>query len=134
MTTGNSFQEVVKHWKRLCSSLQNDQLSCMEKCPLASNPVCGELYRATSKDIEKFEYTVMKWAEDHPEPVYPTWWEWLSENGIVPQKVDPDTAFKIFKEDGCCSGLVEQIPSEIAEKIGVLPKKMERWRGDFVNA
>jgi hypothetical protein len=61
-----------------------------------------------AKTIEGF---VMAWAANHPEPVYPTWVEWLRQMGVVPSEQ------KCFH-----SWLLDQIPAEVAQKLGLEPK------------
>ena len=49
----------------------------------------------------------MEWAEEHPEPVYPTWGTWLSE------KYDYDLREIMYTP----------ILADIAEKLGIEPKE-----------
>lgn len=105
------FQEVVREWQRMCKSFA-------ELCPVGSNPVCGELIEATQKDMEKFETAIMKWAAENPEPEYPTWAEWMIEQGLC----------------GADLGLItrkayEHIPADIAQKLGLKPRGTDK-RGD----
>ena len=67
------------------------------------------------RDVEK---QVSEWAEAHPEPVYPTWYAWLANMGIVPIELPPDQAIMVTD-----IGLLKKIPADLAEKLGVPPKE-----------
>jgi hypothetical protein len=71
---------------------------------------------------------VMLWASEHPEPVYPTWIEWLKKFGII--SFEPDfhsllsayptrtNSVKVYiNEEGG-----KPIPADIAQKLGLQPK------------
>ena len=108
------FQEVYKQWRRLCMSFEDkaakDYRPCAELCPVGCNPVCGELCESTQEDAERFEAAVMAWAAEHP-VVYPTWVEWFRQIGVVP-----------FEQKCFHTWLLDQIPADIAEKLGLQPK------------
>lgn len=83
------FQEVCKHLKRMCGQYGNN---CI-KCPLEDKDFCSlSAGDRTAETYKKAEEIVMKWAAEHPEPVYPTWWEWLASIGAVTRKVTPGAA------------------------------------------
>ena len=101
------FQEVMKQWRRMC---EKNRIDCMRFCPICANPTCGELAEATDEDIRKAEDKVMAWAAEHPEPIYPTWYEYLSDYYRA--------AF------GDMSVISKQpIPADIAQKLGLEPKE-----------
>ena len=110
------FAEVCSQWRRMCKSFGDDAAKsyrpCMEKCPVGSSPVCGELCEATPEDIKKFEAAVMKWAAEHPEPVYPTWAEYLTSIGVYPK------GWEMYQ-----TPLKSEIPADIAQKLGLEPKE-----------
>ena len=97
------FSEVMTQYKRMC-----DSNSCIG-CPMEGN--CGLQDAKLFPDV--FEKCVMEWANAHPEPVYPTWYEWLKEQGILYQ-ADPAT----INDKGN-----EPIPADIAKKLGIKPKE-----------
>lgn len=121
------FQEVMRQWKRRC-----------EHCDAKEDARCyvhGYTCEAFNKmkDCTNFKFVeedIMKWAEEHPEPVYPTWREWLIKLGIVSFDVDfralldtrPTTLANTVKayinEEGS-----KPIPADIAEKLGLQPKE-----------
>lgn len=113
----HNFQEVMRQWQRMCKSMQEKNMSCKEDCLLGHNPTCGELEYATPEEIKNAETVIMKWAAEHPEPVYPTWWEWLASIGAVTCKVKPDVASELIE-----TGLLDPIPADIAQKLGLEPK------------
>ena len=107
----HSFQEVMKQWHRMCKSIRSDCRECeiykkalREHCCFCNKDTFGE------DAIKSVEIIVMQWAADHPEPVYPTWAEWLHAEGIVNLGTYCDKAFK-------------PIPADIAQKLGLQPKE-----------
>lgn len=91
------FQEVMKHTKRMCDSME----SC-NRCPMPRDdaeftcPMCDCV-----GDAKEYERIVMDWAEKHPESRYPTWTEWLRMLGV--------------------ERLSDIIPADVAEKLGIKP-------------
>lgn len=58
----------------------------------------------------------MTWAEEHPEPVYPTWWEYLTRIHVI------FPAMGDFQK--CVDDLATTpIRSDIAQKLGLQPKE-----------
>ena len=102
------FQDVMRQKKRMCNSIP------CSKCDIYR--LCGEdifnCYGFISNNPKKAEEVIMSWAAEHPEPVYPTWVEWFREMEIVPPEQ------KCFH-----SWLLEPIPADIAEKLGIEPKR-----------
>ena len=123
------FQVVMKQAKRMCEA---QGCSCGEcglhkkynLCPLCAHqddliPADWEL--SNLNDIERI---VMDWAENNPEPRYPTWKEWQ-------ERTFPDALcdmcprmFGIAPMDGCVNMSCDDctnahIPADIAEKLGL---------------
>ena len=93
----SEFQEVVKQAKRMCAA----HVACY-KCPLKDHTAMCAVNKnlsciASMCDVSELERIVMDWAEEHPEPRYPTWREWLRLE------------------------MEERIPADIAEKLGIKP-------------
>lgn len=65
------------------------------------------------------EMLLIEWLQEQKEQeaVYPTWYEWLTSIGAVTRKVKPDVASTLIE-----TGLLDPIPADIAEKLGVEPK------------
>lgn len=95
------FQEVMRQLNRLCS--HNEK--CSESGCLLFNE-CGNIgtHCSDPKHSYRIEKTVMQWAAEHPEQVYPTWQEWFD---TFDEAIDVD----------------EPIPADIAEKLGLQPKE-----------
>ena len=110
------FQEVMKQLNRYCTT--NDGMPCGNCDLMAECPFNNSALSMTDETIEKLEKKIEKWAEEHPEPVYPTWLAWLANNGVVPIELPPDVAIVVTE-----IGLLKQIPACIAEKYGIQPKE-----------
>jgi hypothetical protein len=80
-----------------------------DNCPLFK-VLCQ--YKPNEKvDFAGAEQIIEKWVEEHP-VVYPTWVEWFRQMGVVPSEQ------KCFH-----TWLLDQIPADIAEKLGIEPKE-----------
>ena len=120
-----SFQEVMRQLNRLCSHYQN----CGENgCPMFDE--CGNIGAHCSgpKHSNRIEKIVMDWAAEHPEPVYPSWFEWLEKIGVAGRAYDLEPYFIGDKEillrtAAFTPKAFEPIPADIAEKLGLEPKE-----------
>lgn len=129
------FSEVVKQWRRMCKyysdkGMKAEQLSCVDTCPLGHNTVCGIIKDALDSDIETMVKEVAKWTAEHPEPVYPTWGEWLEEMGIMADIHDrPNKNKQVLEVCGKplysipTAKVLYPIPADIAKKLGIKPKE-----------
>ena len=109
------FQDVIKQMKRMCNHLSptcNGCKLCVEK---GTNAICGEEPKDIRSDPALVEAVVMAWAEEHPEPVYPTWWSWLINEGVIANGSTYTGAIDQLK--------MHPIPVDIAEKLGIEPKE-----------
>lgn len=114
------FKEICRQWHRMCAKCQEQYDGCDEGCPMGENDVCGFIRRATNADIEQAEHVIMDWAKANPEPVYPTWAEWLMEHGLI---FASSSAYMKHWYVINQSGLEKPIPADIAEKLGIKPKE-----------
>lgn len=103
------FQDVIHNWKRMCKHYWHgdEDVDCSLECPLCE--VWCPMMDIPIKDVnqietDRLESTVMAWAEEHPEPKYPTWLDWISK-----------------LTGGAVVILSQPIPADIAEKLGVEP-------------
>lgn len=99
------FVQTMKDWRRMCKVYTTDDESCCDGCPVADfrEHGCGAIFEMEdSTDWQKYADTIMEWANEHPEPVYPTWWDWFAAGGL-----DQD----------------DPIPADIAQKLGIEPKE-----------
>lgn len=110
------FQKIAKHWKRMCKKYWRP--TTCHGCPIAENARSYEACSDRDIDVAKMEELVTAWAAEHPEPVYPSWYAWLANMGIVPIELPPDQA--TFVTD---IGLLKKIPADIAQKLGIEPKE-----------
>ena len=120
------FSDVMRQAKRMCESFSDGHCS---ECPIGDANVleCG-ITVTSEMDCEEVERRVMQWAAEHPELVYPTWDEW--QNSVFPDAeidITPCTfgSRDRFKCDDktCTECMVQQIPADIAEKLGIKPKE-----------
>lgn len=108
------FSEVVKHWARYCAAMQkkiaaDGKYYPCDGCPLESNLMCSDTAEAYTVDaMREVEDTVMAWAKDNPEPVYPSWGEWLQ---------------KLYNNTNYAGIFITPIPADIAQKLGIEPKE-----------
>ena len=107
------FQEVMRQYGRMCTA----HAGCID-CPLHKPDGVSDRCNigAFVNDSEYIEREIMKWAAEHPEPVYMTWGEWFLRTRQVPM---------INGCDNDWLGLISShIPAEFAEKLGIKPKKV----------
>lgn len=112
------FQEVVKQWRRMCAghvcdNREGDVLICPLTIKHSGYPCDYTVTDLSQEAVAQVEDIVMTWAAEHPEPMYPTWGEWLMEIGIL--KGNKATGFSINYD--------VHIPADIVEKLGLKPKE-----------
>ena len=117
------FQDVMKQWRRMCDKMREQG----DWCQSAICPLGGKCQLPSTTDIAEVERVVMQWAAEHPEPVYPTWGEWLEKQGVVKTVLSPR-----FEENGASYytpmyEIKNPIPGDIAEKLGLKPKEDTEW-------
>lgn len=114
------FQIVAKEIERLCKTYQDK--CCTDECPLYLEDLCyaKAMSHIYEDDAGKLEDAVMSWAKEHPEPTYPTWEEWLVEQGILQSYYVGGTGKYVYTmSDFGCS----PIQDDTAEKLGIQPKE-----------
>ena len=107
------FVDVIHHTKRICKSVNGH----CEKCLLGAFS-CPNNARFDSTDEQKFidfANAVMAWAAEHPEPVYPTFREWLISIGVIGQM----STHSVIADKLAMT----PIPADIAEKLRIEPKE-----------
>lgn len=136
------FVQTMKDWRRMCETIQSENQGksisnwCIG-CPIQGYCVIDSAIKdSTNGEISIIGDQIQAWAAEHPEPVYPTWGQWLEQQGIcfsrltnysrvagisIPQvfdyQIDGKTAFI------CGDKVNEPIPADIAEKLGIEPKE-----------
>ena len=121
------FTEVMRQAKRMCKAFSDGHCS---ECPIGNEDVleCGIMV-TSEMDCEEVERRVMQWAAEHPEQVYPTWDEWQksvfpdAEIDITPCTFGSRDRLNCFLEKKCSTCKKQQIPADIAEKLGIKPKE-----------
>ena len=106
------FQEVVRQLIRLCKK----QIDC-NTCPVDKIGCCGNV--GALRQAGMIEETVMSWAAEHPEPVYPTWMEWLTDVGAIPKAISWDEPLV----EAVYDAIQNNIPTNLAQKLGIEPKE-----------
>lgn len=107
------FVEVMRQWARMCGANNYCSTCRMQKENLPYT-LCSEGGIRSVENIADAEFTIMSWAAENPEPVYPTFREWLISIGVIDQmsthSVIADTL------------AMTPIPAEIAQRLGIEPK------------
>ena len=91
---------TLRDAKRIC-----DGHEICETCPLYCYEKMGCVLAGLTPnnyDIVGVEKACSKWLKEHPEPIYPTYYNWLASEGVMN-----------------CLG--DRISPEFAEKYGVKP-------------
>ena len=102
------FRFVMKQWRRMCDDERCDK--CILKNFCDADPCSMH-----DSEINVIEDIVLKWAEKHPEPIYPSFLVWLHK--MYPQmKGMSDFDVVLFL-------LETKIPDDIAQKLGLEPKE-----------
>lgn len=123
------FQEVIKQTKRMCEA----NFDCSD-CPLKGETQCiAQVHNGiipsiwnedTYRDMERI---VMKWAEEHPEPRYPSWKKWRDSMfpdtacHTCPKHFLSRKASRCDDQKSCIECMNRPIPADIAEKLGIKP-------------
>ena len=111
------FPDVIEQFDRMCWYYQRKR-ECPMACPMNGVNIsqCRKVAFEKPKETEEI---VMKWAAEHPEPVYPTWVEWLLSKGILIDKSSSER----FPNWIPSFTAYDQIPADIAQKLGIEPKE-----------
>lgn len=115
------FQEVMKQWRRMCDKHQCADKQCGAVtydliCPITIShngyPCDSGFVDCSPESMAQVEQIVMEWAAEHPEPVYPTVYEWLVSIGLLGSDMW-----------SVSSDIQKPIPADIAQKLGIEPKE-----------
>ena len=114
----SEFQEVYKQYRRMCSREQKCDDCDIYKYINSKGYIesCSQFLKEHSQEAEE---VIMNWTTEHPEPVYPTWEEFLANMMTVDmvrgETANPNSVEKYMRET--------HIPAGIAEKLGIDPKE-----------
>lgn len=118
------FQEVMRQWRRMCElhTCDNRDESELPLCPLIIKhngyPCDDAVTDLSQESVGQIEQIVTAWAAEHPEPVYPSWLEYIMDvqhDCVAAYNGGNDTLWKWM--------WTTPIPADIAEKLGVEPKE-----------
>ena len=117
------FVQIMKDWRRMCKAYTIFKHEC-EGCPLENiaEHACGAIFEPEFADVvnwQRLEGIVGKWATEHPEPKYPTWWKYLCMIGLIPDSLGDKTLGEVTVEQL----MNTEIPAGIAQKLGIEPKE-----------
>ena len=114
------FVQTMNDWQRMCKSINN----CLYCALRTESGVCikpsENTWNAGFNDIER---VVTAWAAEHPEPVYPTWGEWLEMQDVVGVDGYFETEAGDLPMYRTRRDIWQPIPADIAEKLGIEPKE-----------
>ena len=117
------FVEVMWQKDRLCKWVREN--GACNSCPIEAVWCVHSTF-----DIgrtRKTEEIVMRWAKEHPEPVYPTFAEWQKENFPDGAEAIRPCAFTARTPQCVKKSCVDcyhetRIPPDVAEKLGIKPR------------
>ena len=124
------FAQTMKNWHRLCQAMtdKNPKDAC-DGCQLEAYG-CSPVYEALDSyrdvDFEVVGETIVSWAAEHPEPVYPTWIDWLMSESVIPTNYMAANSTDSGVRAGMfyvTSKAFQPIPADIAQKLGIEPKE-----------
>ena len=101
------FQEVIRQFKRICDAAEG----YCSKCGIGDIS-CSMV--DIVNNTNEFEKRVMEWAALHPEPVYPTWYEYVWSQ-LAKKEPISDHDLATWMENN-------RIPADIAQRLGIAPK------------
>lgn len=102
------YNEVIKQFKRMCKSIT--PIKCTRgECPMGCENI-GQCRKIAFEKPAYFAATVMRWVEEHPEPVYPAWRDWLRDLYGNPKMTMTDI-------------LESPIDHEIAQRLNIVPRR-----------
>ena len=121
------FTYIMEQVRRICY-----EHSDCEMCPLYkmhNGSGCAlDYYVSDGVSLDEVERKIDAWAKKHPETVYPTWREW--QNSTFPDAHKFIKPCEFGRRDQfnctgktCIECMEQQIPADIAEKLGIKPKE-----------
>lgn len=114
----SDFVQTMMDWRRMC----RETMRCY-KCPMYEkgelHTLCSEGGMASIENPDVAEQVVTKWAQEHPEPVYPTWADYITKFMIHDVYIGKLTDLQTVLE----YALRSRIPADIAQKLGLQPKE-----------
>lgn len=124
----SEFTEAMHQARRMCAA--HGGMCGANNCPLSNEDAdaCRLLPDHGGEDYVDVERVIMDWAKEHPEPVYPTWYDYQQQTfpehtrWICPMMFGtPCPCGSITSIKGCTDCRNNPIPADIAEKLGIKP-------------
>lgn len=123
----SEFSKVIHEWRRMCDYFfDGAEWACNKDCPLCEYKICLEKnplpLEITQELSDEIAQTIMIWAKENPEPVYPTFAEWLNSIGVAisdrpfPAPNIPVLVFQVNEK------MFKPIPEKLAKKLELKPK------------
>lgn len=121
------FVQTMKDWRRMCNACQPEKdirgvCGCYPAgnyAPCAMKSMDKEAELAPDNlYFERLEKTIIGWAAEHPEPVYPTWWKYMCTIGVIPDNLGDKT----LGDMTVYSLMNTRIQSDIAHKLDIDPE------------
>lgn len=118
------FDYILRQARRMCKA----QPHC-EGCPVFHEGGCSiSPDHAEDIDCEAVMHTVTAWAITHPEPVYPSWYQYQEDvfpnhtRWVCPMAFGVECPAKSATSASVCTKCRNgSISAEIAEKLGISP-------------
>ena len=128
----SEFSKAMHEWHRMCDYFFNGtEWTCYEDCPLYVYKICSESTEKYTVPLEmaqeladEIEQTIMIWAKENPEPVYPTFAEWLNSISVAISDRPfpaPNIPVPVFQAN---EKMFEPIPEKLAKKLELKPKTL----------
>lgn len=120
------FQEVIKQMKRMCAHFGPTCNGCPLWLEKGTDEFCGEEPNNIHSDPALVEAAVMQWSAENPEPVYPTWIDWLMSEGVIPTNYMAANSTDSGVRAGMfyvTSKAFKPIPADIAQKLNIESKE-----------
>lgn len=119
------WKEVATQWKRMCKVFWTP-VSC-KGCPIVEHERAYGACSAADIDVVSMEEIVMSWAVENPEPVYPSWAEWLLEVGGGKERNIETSGYcgntYVTEVEHFVAALDSPIPEHIAKSLHIAPKE-----------
>ena len=125
------FTAVMRQARRMCNELRDCTQCTLYHVFTGGGCAFGYAPSDRRVNFDEVERKIREWAAEHPEPVYPTWDEWQNsvfpdaDVDIVPCTFGSRDRLNCFLEKTCDECMKQQIPADIAEKLGIKPKEVK---------
>ena len=112
------FMDIIHTIRRICMEQHGECFTCAlgkHSCP--NNVRFDETDEIMFKKLEDY---VLRWKMANPEPIYPSWGEWLLQQGIVLAGTESRNGFTY---QTISKKFFEQIDPDTAQRLRIEPKE-----------